>query len=497
MQLRPRQQIEAGRIHHHFRSALLNHQIIRLHRGVELEAILKPAASPRQHRDAQRCRLGANNLGNPLRRLVAHCKGRRCKGLIHADNIGCITFGLKPPRRASFPWRIVVERAMAVTPLAPYAVGPGGTRGRLHPEPESANRTPWQRDRDRIIHSTAFRRLQYKTQVFVNHEGDFFRTRLTHSIEVAQIARSISRTLGLDEDLTEALALAHDFGHTPFGHAGEDALDAAMKPYGGFDHNAQALRVVTRLESRYAAFDGLNLTWETLEGLAKHNGPVTKPPPYVAEYDARHKLDLSSQPSAEAQLAAHADDIAYHSHDLDDGLRAELFTIAEIAHLPIVGDALAAARQSSLDVPPSRLRHETIRRVVDALVTDTVAESTARLARLAPAEVDDIRRAKRPVIGFSPPIDEANRVIKEFLSARMYHHWRVNRMTSKARRVTTDLFSRLHAEPELLPDGWRARAGVAPGSVRAALLVADYIAGMTDRYAVDEHRRLTDLSVSG
>jgi dGTPase len=386
---------------------------------------------------------------------------------------------------------------MTLPGLAPYAVGPSGSRGRLYPEPESPNRTPWQRDRDRIIHSTAFRRLQYKTQVFVNHEGDFFRTRLTHSIEVAQIARSIARDLQVDEDLTEALSLAHDFGHTPFGHAGEDALAAVMKPFGGFDHNAQALRVVTRLESRYAAFDGLNLTWETLEGLAKHNGPLAKPPPYVAEYDARHKLDLTSQTSVEAQIAAHSDDIAYHSHDLDDGLRAELFTIAEVAHLPVVAEALAEARLSSLDVPPNRLRHETIRRVVNTLVTDTIAETQRRLVKLAPADIADIRRARRPVVGFSPPIEEANRVIKEFLSARMYHHWRVNRMTSKARRVTTELFNRLLAEPDLLPDGWRARAGEAPGSPRAALLVADYIAGMTDRYAADEHRRLTDLSVSG
>ena len=358
-------------------------------------------------------------------------------------------------------------------------------------------RTPWQRDRDRIIHSTAFRRLQYKTQVFVNHEGDFFRTRLTHSIEVSQIARSIARDLGACEDLTEALSLAHDFGHTPFGHAGEDALAAVMKPFGGFDHNAQALRVVTRLESRYAAFDGLNLTFETLEGLAKHNGPVTKPPPYVAEYDARHKLDLNTYASVEAQIAAHADDIAYHSHDLDDGLRADLFSVADIAHLPIVGDALAEARVASLDVPPNRLRHETIRRVVNAMVTDTIAETERRLQKLAPTDVDDIRKSKRPVVGFSPPVDEANRVIKEFLSARMYHHWRVNRMTSKARRVTTELFARLHAEPELLPDGWRTRAGEAPSSPRAALLVADYIAGMTDRFAVEEHRRLTDLSIPG
>src|SRR5277367_1776020 len=245
--------------------------------------------------------------------------------MIEARGAGCIRVGM-----------------FARPDLAVYAVSPATARGRLHHEPEAATRSPWQRDRDRIIHSSAFRKLQYKTQVFVNHEGDFYRTRLTHSIEVAQVARSIARALGLDEDLTEALALAHDLGHPPFGHSGEDALALAMKPFGGFDHNAQSLRVVTLLENRYAAFDGLNLTWETLEGLAKHNGPLRKPPPYVAEYDERHKLDLGTHASAEAQVAALADDIAYHSHDLDDGLRARLFAIDDIGHLPLVGTALAA-----------------------------------------------------------------------------------------------------------------------------------------------------------
>ena len=248
--------------------------------------------------------------------------------------------------------------------LAAYAAPAGSSRGRLHPEPDAPTRSPYQRDRDRIIHSSAFRKLQYKTQVFVNHEGDFFRTRLTHSIEVAQIARSIARELGLDEDLTEALALAHDLGHPPFGHAGEEALNLAMKPFGGFDHNAQSLRVVTLLESRYAGWDGLNLTWETLEGLAKHNGPLRNPPTYIAEYNERYRLELSTHASAEAQVAALADDVAYHSHDLDDGLRAQLFGAQDIAHLPVVGEALSAARLSSLDVPPPRLRHETIRRVI-------------------------------------------------------------------------------------------------------------------------------------
>jgi dGTPase len=390
----------------------------------------------------------------------------------------------------------LISPALSSPALAPYAASAMPGRGRFHPEPEAPTRSPYQRDRDRIIHSSAFRKLQYKTQVFVNHEGDFFRTRLTHSIEVAQIARSVARALRLDEDLTEALALAHDLGHPPFGHAGEEALNLAMKPFGGFDHNAQSLRIVTLLESRYAAFDGLNLTWETLEGLAKHNGPLRNPPAYISEYNDRHKLDLSTHASAEAQVAALADDIAYHSHDLDDGLRARLFSPDDIAHLPVVGPALVEARRSSLDVPPPRLRHEAIRRVIDAMIIDLLEESGRRIAKLAPANADAIRRAKRPVIGFSAPMAEANQAIKDFLFARMYRHWRVNRMTMKARRVAEEVFRLLHAETSLLPDDWRGRAGEA-GTQRAALVVGDYIAGMTDRYAMDEHRRLTDLSVSG
>ena len=374
---------------------------------------------------------------------------------------------------------------------APYAVRPETTRGRLFHEPEAQGRSPWQRDRDRVIHSSAFRKLQYKTQVFVNHEGDYYRTRLTHSLEVAQIARSVARELRLDEDLTEALALAHDLGHPPFGHAGEEALNARMKPYGGWDHNAQSLRIVTKLESRYAGFDGLNLTWETLEGLAKHNGPVRQPSPYVAEYDARHKLDLHTHPSGEAQVAAMADDIAYHSHDLDDGMRAGLFGPDDIQHLPVVGAALAQARVASLDVPPPRLRHETIRRVINVFANDLTAESRRRLAARDPADSDAIRRAKKPVVAFSDAMAEANRAIKEFLYARMYRHWRVNRMTNKSRRVTEELFSLLHADTSTLPDGWRTLAGERDGP-RAALTVADYIAGMTDRFALEEHRRLTD-----
>jgi dGTPase len=374
---------------------------------------------------------------------------------------------------------------------APYAVRPETSRGRLHLEPEAPGRSPWQRDRDRIIHSSAFRKLQYKTQVFVNHEGDYFRTRLTHSIEVAQVARSIARELEVDEDLTEALALAHDLGHPPFGHAGEDALNARMKPYGGFDHNAQSLKIVTKLENRYAAFDGLNLTWETLEGLAKHNGPLRQPPPYIAEYNERHKLDLHTYPSIEAQVAAMADDIAYHSHDLDDGMRAGLFGPDDIRHLPVVGAALAEARRSSLDVPPPRLRHETIRRVINAFATDLVAETRRRLDKVAPASADAVRRAKQPMVVYSPAMAEANRAIKEFLHARMYRHWRVNRMSSKSRRVTEALFQLLHEDTSLLPDGWRALAGSGDAQ-RAALVVTDYIGGMTDRFALEEWQRLTD-----
>ena len=380
---------------------------------------------------------------------------------------------------------------------APYAVRRETSRGRLHPEPDSPTRSPWQRDRDRIIHSSAFRKLQYKTQVFVNHEGDFYRTRLTHSIEVAQIARSIARELALDEDLTEALALAHDLGHPPFGHAGEEGLAVAMKPYGGFDHNAQSLKVVTLLEARYASFDGLNLTWETLEGLAKHNGPLLRPAPYFTDYDAQHRLDLATHASAEAQVAALADDIAYHSHDLDDGLRAGLFGFDDIAHLPVVGASLALARRASLDVPPTRLRHEMNRRVINSLINDVVAESRARIAALAPQSAEDIRHARRTVIAFGAEIGEANRVIKEFLYARMYRHWRQARMHHKARKITGELFTILNASPNLLPDDWGRRAEIGGDDRRTAAVVCDYIAGMTDRFAMDEHLRLTDISVSG
>jgi dGTPase len=382
---------------------------------------------------------------------------------------------------------------------APYATDPAATRGRLHAEPESPTRSAFQRDRDRIIHSGAFRRLQYKTQVFVYHEGDHYRTRLTHSLEVAQIARSLSRVLGLDEDLAEALALAHDLGHTPFGHAGEDALDAAMAPYGGFDHNGHALRIVTRLEARYADFDGLNLTWETLEGLAKHNGPLVPAAGLVdglgwavKDYLAEQELELHTQPGMEAQVAALADDIAYNTHDVDDGLRAGLFGVEDLAEVPLAGPVFGevAARYPRLE--QSRLIHESTRRMIDRLVGDLLAETRRRLTEAQPETVEDVRAQERPMVAMSEAMMEANAALKAFLFERMYRHYRVNRMTTKARRVVAELFAMLLAEPECLPTSWRRKAeGL--NTIARARLVGDYIAGMTDRFAIEEHRRLADL----
>jgi dGTPase len=377
--------------------------------------------------------------------------------------------------------------------LAPYAVLAATSRGRRVAEPETADRTPFQRDRDRVLHSSAFRKLQYKTQVFVSREGDFYRTRLTHSLEVSQIARSIARRLRLDEDLTEALALAHDLGHPPFGHAGEAGLNEALADFGGFDHNAQSLRVVTVLEHRYAAFDGLNLTWEALEGLAKHNGPfAAAAPDYIAAFDRDYSLDLSLQPAAEAQVAALADDIAYNAHDLDDGLRAKLFGFEDVQGLPLIGDKLAEAR--TLTAAEPRIRHEMIRRVINAMVHDVIEESSARLARLAPADVSAIRAAAAPVVGFSEGMVAVNRSVKDFLFTKMYRHWRVNRMTHKAQVVTKALAGLLLRRPDLLPEDWRNRAGAAE-STQAAGIVRDYVAGMTDRYAMEELSRLTDPAV--
>ena len=384
-----------------------------------------------------------------------------------------------------------------VRPLAPYASKPEETRGRLHPEPEHSMRSPFQRDRDRIIHSTAFRRLTHKTQVFVYHEGDHYRTRLTHSLEVAQIARTIGRALGLDEDLAETVALAHDLGHTPFGHAGEDALNAEMARFGGFSHNDQTLRILTRLERRYAEFDGLNLTWETLEGTVKHNGPlvgagIDKPlPPTLAEYDSRHPLALDKFPSAEAQVAALADDIAYNNHDIDDGLRAGLFPVADLADVPLVGPVfeLVAAHYPGLE--ESRLIHEAIRRLIDRMVGDLIVETRSRLAAGGVRSADEVRALGTPVVAFSAEMRRNDRALKDFLLERMYRHYRVNRMSAKAHRIVHDLFALYLVEPQCLPNEWR-RLAAGPDDPQTARVAADYLAGMTDRFALDEHHRLFD-----
>ena len=404
---------------------------------------------------------------------------------------------------------------------ARFATRPEHSRGRLVPEPESRTRNPFQRDRDRIIHSTAFRRLKYKTQVFVYHEGDYYRTRLTHSLEVAQIARSMARFLGLNEDLAEAVSLAHDLGHTPFGHAGENALNAAMAPWGGFHHNDQTLRILTLLEQRYAAFDGLNLAWETIEGVAKHNGPLashggaTAPTPTLIALDEAWGLELARQPSLEAQLAAIADDIAYDNHDIDDGLRAKLFDFDELAAIPLVGDILDTLRTDHPGLAATRLRHELVRRLINRMVEDVLAETARRLAQLAVPSgkgdaIDAIRDAGQAMVGFSPALQETESGLRDFLFRRMYRHYRVNRETSKARRVVTDLFGLLFAEPNCLPDEWQdavaagaLEAGAANGTLAnpgasaeqaKARVIGDYIAGMTDRYALVEHQRLFGIT---
>ena len=374
--------------------------------------------------------------------------------------------------------------------LAPYAVDAARSRGRLHPEPESAHRSPFQRDRDRIIHSGAFRRLKHKTQVFVEHEGDYYRTRLTHSIEVAQVARTLARALRLDEELAEAVALAHDLGHPPFGHTGEEALAERLAPFGGFDHNAQALKIVTSLERRYAGWDGLNLSWETLEGLVKHNGPLRHPPEAVALYDARHPLELDTHASAEAQAAAISDDIAYNNHDLDDGLRAGLFAVEEARTLPLVGEAFAEAERLWPGLDPQRLQHEALRRVFGGMVEDVIAESRRRLAAARPDSPGALRRLDAPVVAFSDAMTAALAEIRAFLMRRMYRHWRVARMRAKAAAVVRTLFETFTESPHLLPPDWSAEAGPAPRD--RARVAADYIAGMTDRFALEEHRKLTD-----
>jgi dGTPase len=383
-----------------------------------------------------------------------------------------------------------------------FASHPGRSRGRRYPESASTSRSDFRRDCDRIIHSTAFRRLAHKTQVFVFHEGDHFRTRLTHTLEVTQIARSLARALGLDEDLAEASALGHDLGHPPFGHAGERALDQCMAAYGGFDHNAQTLHVVTTLERRYLDFDGLNLTWETLEGLVKHNGPLTDRagaplgryrerglPRAILEYSRVHDLELWSQPSAEAQVGAIADDIAYDAHDIDDGLRADMFPLDELSDLPMIGEILLKIEAQHPRLETGRKVHEVTRRLITRMIEDVVAQSRWQLTELKPECADDVRRAGRPVVGFSPAMAQADRAIKDFLYPQLYRHPRIVRIMGDAEEVVRRLFTHYVERPHDMPPEWVKGLDPADRPGRA-LRIADFIAGMTDRYAMVEYARL-------
>ena len=376
-------------------------------------------------------------------------------------------------------------------PGAIFASLAAASRGRLYDEPESHTRSVFQRDRDRIIHSAAFRRLQHKTQVFVHHEGDHYRSRLTHSLEVAQIARSVARELGLEEDLAEALALAHDLGHPPFGHAGEDALNAVMADFGGFDHNAQALRILTYLEKRYAEFDGLNLTWESLEGIAKHNGPVTPPfPAALAEYNEHQDLDLGTYAGPEAQVAALADDIAYNNHDIDDGVRAGLFTLDALADVPLVGRVLAHVRDKYPALPQSQLVFETVRRVINLMVSDMVAQTRRNVSKATPLSVEDVRRLGSPLAAFSGDLLAQEKELRAFLVNNMYRHDRVNKMSQQGKQIVTDLFRFYLDNPAQLPDDWRPENDEAQDQQKLARGIADFVAGMTDRYAIDSYESL-------
>ena len=384
--------------------------------------------------------------------------------------------------------------------LQPFACQPDASRGRLWPERLSSFRSPYQRDRDRIIHSSAFRRLKHKTQVFVEHEGDYYRTRLTHTIEVAQVARTIAGVLGLNTDLAEAVALAHDLGHTPFGHTGEDAMERLMAPYGGFDHNAQALRIVTKLERHYADFDGLNLSWETLEGIAKHNGPVTGPnadakhdgplPYALAEVNAQWDLELHTHASAEAQVAAIADDVAYSHHDLHDGLRSGLFTEDDLMELPVTGPAFEEVDRTYPSLDKMRRRHEALRRVFGRMVEDVIAVAQNRLTSAQPKSVDDIRHMGTTIIRFSKPLYQDLKAVRSFLFHRMYRAPSVMAVRAEVTRMVDDLFPLFLKQPDLLPQEWQGDVRTAADETQLARVVADYVAGMTDRFAIQEHARL-------
>jgi dGTPase len=390
-------------------------------------------------------------------------------------------------------------------PRSVYACDPDRSRGRQFVEPPSRTRSPFRRDCDRVIHSTAFRRLKHKTQVFVFHEGDHYRTRLTHTLEVAQIARALARQLGLDEDLTETLALAHDLGHPPFGHAGERALDACLRTHGGFDHNAQTLRVVTSLEHRYPEFDGLNLTWESLEGIVKHNGPLTARdgspvgryrehgiPVGISEFVRTYDLELWSCASLEAQVAAIADDIAYDAHDIDDGLRAGLFRIDDLKAIPLTAGIIAEidARYPGLD--ESRRGAEVVRELISHLIGAVVLEAHRALERIRPASADDVRNQSEALIAFPAEMAEAEAAIKAFLKLRMYRHERVMRVMQDAEQLVFDLFARYQSDPAAMPAEWLPSANIAETEAERAQRIGNFIAGMTDRFALTEHQRLFD-----
>ena len=391
---------------------------------------------------------------------------------------------------------------LSMRPKAVYASDPYGSRGRRITQPSNSERSPYQRDKDRIIHCSAFRRLKGKTQVFVSHEGDYYRTRLTHSLEVAQIARSIARVLGLDEDLSECLALAHDLGHPPFGHSGEDALAKCMEPYGGFDHNAQTLRIVEQIEHRYAEFDGLNLTWETLEGIAKHNGPLLaegedpKSLPWAMRaIENWERLELSTFAGPEAQVAAISDDIAYNNHDIDDGLRAGLFTIEEISdQVPLVKMAFEDVRRRFPETSESRAIHEMIRDLIGEMIKDVLEETGRRLEKVKPKSADDIRALDHQIVTFSEEFRQKEKPLRTFLFENMYRHYKVNRMMGQASRVVDELFELFINDPDILPIFMREQCD-GPNTAKSARVICDYIAGMTDSFAIAEHRKL--FSVTG
>jgi dGTPase len=386
-------------------------------------------------------------------------------------------------------------------PRAPFGEDWGASRGRRYDEAPSRTRTPFARDRDRIIHTSAFRRLKEKSQVFVAHEGDQYRTRLTHSLEVSQIARSIAAAMGLDADLAETIALAHDLGHPPFGHAGEDELAAQMAGLGGFDHNVQTFRVVTELETRYPNFPGLNLTWETLEGVVKHNGPVSgllDRPAWqaVVAFDDAYRLELGGWASAEAQVAALSDDIAYNNHDVDDGLQAELFRLKELEDVPLIGPILHAVRRDYPELDERLTRLEAVRRLIGDMIDDVLTETADRAAAEKVGSPREVRHLGKALVAFSPEMNEDLSRLRAFLYERMYRHWRVNRTRSQARRILADMFQLFLAEPDVLPPEWGARALSAPEPEKARI-VCDYIAGMTDRFAIEEHRKLFQLDTFG